>query len=139
MKISREALLAAASAGVLQYRQIEPLLVFLLQHDLLQTREAMLEQKKPLKRTVMTWLRYIAVVLALVTACMFLTLVFSKGWTGMMSAPVVAGMLAYFLFSIAVIAWVRYRGYDFRVRLMALIGMASVPLAVLTIHQVTSV
>jgi hypothetical protein len=138
MKISREALLAAASAGVLQYRQIEPLLVFLLQHDLLQTREAMLEQKKP-QKTVMTWLRTIAVVLAFVTACMFMTLVFSKGWTGAVSAPVLAGMLVYLVVSIGVIAWVRYRGYDFRVRLVALIGMASVPLAVLTIHQVTSV
>lgn len=138
MKISREALLAAASAGVLQYRQIEPLLVFLLQHDLLQTREAMLEQKKP-QKTVMTWLGYTAVALAFVTACMFITLVFSKGWTGMVSTPILAGMLAYLLATIGVIAWVRYRGYDFRVRLMALIGMASVPLAVLTIHQVTSV
>jgi hypothetical protein len=136
MKISREDLLAAAGAGLLQYRQIEPLLVFLLQHDLLQAREAMLGEQQP-KKSMTTWLAYAVAMLAFVTACMFTTLVFSKGLQSLPSGPLMVAMACYLVAVVGVVAWVRRRGFDMRIRLMALFGLVSLPLAVLTLHQVT--
>lgn len=136
MKISREDLLAAAGAGLLQYRQIEPLLVFLLQHDLLQTREAMLDKQQP-KKSMTVWLTYAVAALAFVTACLFTTLVFSRGLQSLASGSLAAAMACYLVAIVGMVAWVRRRGYDMRVRVLALLGMASLPLAMLTLHQVT--
>lgn len=45
MTISKDDLLAAASAGLIPHRQIEPLMVFLLQRDVYAQRAEMLRQR----------------------------------------------------------------------------------------------
>lgn len=47
MSVKREDLQAAAAVGVVQYTQVDPLLIFLLQRDMNHQREAMLKEKRP--------------------------------------------------------------------------------------------
>ena len=81
MTIRREDLVAAAAVGLLQYRQVEPLLVFLLQRDVRAQREAMLARQgrqRLFASGINVALTRIVVVLALVTAILFAVLFSSR-------------------------------------------------------------
>ncbi|NEX60513.1 hypothetical protein [Noviherbaspirillum galbum] len=126
MKIRREDLVAAAGAGLLQYRQIEPLLVFLLQHDLLQSREAMLAMHQP-RQGLTPWLIYIAAILAFVTATLFGVVVVAGHVPGL-AGPVALGAFCYLVATASVVTWKRRYGHAMSLQTVALLAMATLPL-----------
>ncbi len=132
MSITREDLAAAAAVGVLQYRQIDPLLVFLLQRDVRARRVALAEQVR--RPRAGAWLAYAAGLLALVSAALFVMLYASsvEGWAGFILVPAAA---LYVLAATRVAIWFRRRGYCARLRILAAVLMASVPLALLLLQQ----
>ncbi|KIF81813.1 hypothetical protein [Noviherbaspirillum autotrophicum] len=136
MTIRREDLAAAAAVGLLHYKQVEPLLVFLLQRDLREKREEMLAQMRPAPfQRLNRWLSYLAGALALATAILFVVLLADRGH--------LAGDIDLLLFTfpyglglLVLVLSVRRRGIGARLRMPAALVVASVPLAVLALHHV---
>lgn len=137
MTIRRDDLVAAAAAGLLQYRQIDPLLVFLLQRDITAKRQAMLENVgKRQFHGFYAFLSFTVAVLAVVTAVMFSMLVASRAVSSLGSSAYLFFALLYMVGGLAVAGWFRRRGYCGRIRLLFAVVMASVPLAVVALQQV---
>jgi hypothetical protein len=136
MMVNREDLLAAASVGVLQYKQVEPVLVFLLQRDLTAQRKEMLVAKRPLLRC--TARRVALYVVALLGLAMVAMLV---GWYTHLAfeALGVGGLLlftaVYAVFTIAMAAWFERRRMAMAVRIFATSVIALLPLAVFASQQ----
>jgi hypothetical protein len=139
MTIRRDDLVAAAAAGLLQYRQVDPLLVFLLQRDVTAKRQAMLEQALPRQyKGVHAVLSFLLAVVALVTAVMFGVLFSSRAVHAMGSGVWGVLVFLYLAGGMAIAAWFRKRGYGARIRLLFAVVMASLPLAVVALQQVSS-
>jgi hypothetical protein len=140
MTIRREDLVAAAAVGLLQYRQVEPLLVFLLQRDVRAQREAMLarqsRQRRSLRSGINVALSHVVGVLALVTAALFAVLFSSRAVQAMGSAAILLMGSAYAVGGLGLAAWLRRRGFCVRVRVAAALAIASVPLAVIALQYV---
>jgi hypothetical protein len=139
MTIRRDDLVAAAAAGLLQYRQVDPLLVFLLQRDITAKRQAMLSEVSPRPfRGLYAVLSFLVAVLAVVTAIMFSVLFSSRAVHALGGGAHVVFAFLYLVGGLALAAWFRRRGYLGRVRLLFAVAMASLPLAVVALQQVTS-
>lgn len=139
MTIRREDLVAAAAVGLLQYRQVEPLLVFLLQRDVRAQREAMLarqRRQRPFAGGINVALSHIVGFLALVTATLFAVLFSSRAMHSMSTASILAFGFVYAAGGMGVAAWLRRKGFCARVRVAAALAVASVPLAVLALQYV---
>lgn len=139
MTIRREDLLAAAAVGILQYRQVEPLLVFLLQRDVHAQREAMLarqhRQSVSRQRTNTVLSKFVGI-LALVTASLFAVLFFSSILQAMPLTAVLLFSLVYVTGGVAAANWMRYRGFCKEVRVTAALAIVSVPLAAIALQYV---
>lgn len=139
MTIRRDDLVAAAAAGLLQYRQVDPLLVFLLQRDITAKRQAMLMQARPRQyQGLHAVLSFLLAVLAVVTAVMFGVLFSSRAVHAMGSGAWAILVFLYLAGGMAIVAWFRKRGYGGRIRLLFAVVMASVPLAVVALQQVSA-
>lgn len=137
MTIRRDDLVAAAAAGLLQYRQIDPLLVFLLQREIIAKRQAMLAQKRPRQYDgLYALLSFTVALLAVVTAVMFSVLFTSRAVDAMGDGAYLFFAVLYMACGLAIAAWFRRRGYCGRIRLLFAVVMASVPLAVVALQQV---
>lgn len=139
MTIRREDLVAAAAVGLLQYRQVEPLLVFLLQRDVRAQREAMLARQgrqRLFASGINVALTRIVVVLAMVTAILFAVLFSSRVVHAFGTAALLLFGSAYAAGGLGVAVWLRRRGFCARVRVAAAVALASVPLAVLALQYV---
>lgn len=135
MTIRREDLAAAAALGLLQYRQIDPLLVFLLQRDVHAQRQAMLRARERQRNGLVAWMALVAALLATCAGAMFAILLTRT------SAPVAPGVAVLFMlvyagsaYGAAVLA--RARGYGRRLRVVSVAVVASVPVAVFALQQV---
>jgi hypothetical protein len=135
MTIRREDLAAAAAVGLLQYRPIDPLLVFLLQRDVRARRQVLAAQVRGQQRGwAFGLLSLLAIVLAIVTIAMF-GLLFSTR-----AEPAGLGMLfsfaaLYVLVALSVVNWASRRSQGGPVRTLSALAVASVPLAVFTLAQ----
>jgi len=139
MTIRREDLVAAAAAGLLQYRQIDPLLVFLLQRDIRAKRQALAEQVRPRKyQGVYKVLSIVVALLAVITAALFGMLLATRAMPSTENGAFVFFAILYLGVAIGVAAWFRRRGYGARIRVAFAVVMASVPLAVVALQQVAS-
>ncbi|OWW22355.1 hypothetical protein [Noviherbaspirillum denitrificans] len=140
MTIRRDDLVAAAAAGLLQYRQVDPLLVFLLQRDITAQRQAMLAQQARPRQVqgVHALLSFILGVLAVITAAMFTVLFSSRAAHAFGSGAYVLFALAYIAAGMSIAAWFRRRGYGRRLRLLFAVVLATVPLAVVALQQVAT-
>lgn len=137
MTIRRDDLVAAAAVGLLQYRQIDPLLVFLLQRDVRAKRQALQEQATASRHAgLYALLSYVVALLAIVTAGLFAVLFTTRAVQEMGNAAFVFFTALYLLAGLGLAAWFRRRGYRSRIRVLAAIVMASVPLAVVALQQV---
>lgn len=135
MTIRRDDLVAAAGAGLLQYRQVDPLLVFLLQRDITARREAMLAEVRSRRVAGLnSLLSFTAAVLALATAVMFGVLFAGRAVTVMGAGAYAVFGIFYAVSGLALAAWFRRRGHAGRVRLTLAILMASLPLAVVALQ-----
>jgi predicted permease len=134
MTTRREDLAAAAALGLLQYRQIDPLLVFLLQRDVYARRQAMLHEREERRSGVLTWLTCVMALLATVTGGLFALLLTSRG-AQLGSGALLLFLIAYACSAFSAAVLVRARGYGRRTRMASAALMASVPLAVFAIQQ----
>lgn len=138
MTIRREDLAAAASLGLLQHSQVDPLLIFLLQRDVL-ARRAELAAAAQAAATPRTWLRavlwYTAALLAVLTAGLFGVLYVSRSAPGAGLAALVCAVGLYTAAGVKLASWSRGRGYCRATRVTLGVVMASVPLAALLVHQ----
>ena len=136
MTIRREDLVAAAAVGLLQYRQVEPLLVYLMQRDVRAKREAMLARQQPSRR-LNAILAYFVGALALVTATLFGILFSSRAVQALAPASIGLFSGAYIALGLAVAAWLRRRNFAARVRVFVALAIVSVPVAVIALQQIT--
>lgn len=134
MTIQREDLVAAAAVGLLQYRQIDPLLIFLLQRNVRSQREAMLALSPPGKsrRLHTSVVSFVLLAAALSTAVLF---------TGVAVQSQGIGALFFFtlfhaLAAVAIAAWFKQRGFGVPMRWLTGLSVALAPLAVFSLQQV---
>jgi hypothetical protein len=135
MTVKREDLLAAASVGVLQYKQVEPVLVFLLQRDVSLQRRAMLAEKGPPRINPRHLLLYVVALIGLAMVAMLI------GWYTRLAfqALGVGGLLwftgLYAAFTIGVAAWFERRNVALTVRIFSTSVIALMPLAVFAAQE----
>lgn len=137
MTIRREDLVAAASHGLLQYRQIDPLLVYLLQRDVLAKRRALgVEARRAHRSGLVAALSYLLAIVLVTTATLF-AMVFTARMVqsyGIGALFLLTG--AYALVAIGLASWFRKRGYCGRIRTGLALTLAAVPVAVFALQQV---
>lgn len=139
MTIRRDDLAAAAALGLLQYRQIDPLLVFLLQRDVIARRKAMLKQSRMSKYDGFNrLLSYMVALLAIVTTALFGTLFTTRAGQSIGAGTLAFLSALYLLAGLGISAWFRKRGYCRRIRVLAAVIMAAAPLAVVALQHVTA-
>ena len=137
MTIRRDDLVAAAALGLLQYRQIDPLLVFLLQREVCAKRQALAAQGRARRQSgVYAILSYTVAALAIVTISLFAVLFVPRLVHEIGSGAVLILIFLHIIAVFGVAAWFRKRGYGGSVRLLAAVIVASVPLAVMALQQV---
>jgi hypothetical protein len=134
--IKREDLVAAAAVGLLQYRQIDPLLVFLLQRDVRIRRQALLAQPAVRRGGVNSWLFRLAGLLGIVTVSLFAVLFSSRSAPSFSVCGLFLFAMLYGLGAFGVVSWFNRRGFCKRVRVLAAITITSLPLAVFALQRV---
>lgn len=133
--IQREDLAAAASAGLLHCRQVDPLLVFLLQRDVLAKRQAMLAQSRSARANGTSILMaYLAGMLAMVTAALFAVLFTTRTAEVVGIGALVIFSLFYGAGAIGLASWFRHRGFSAPVRILTALVIALVPVALYSLH-----
>jgi hypothetical protein len=137
MTIQRDDLVAAAAVGLLQYRQIDPLLIFLLQRDVRTQREAMLAQTRSarIKRTY-AFLSYLVGVLAIITAALFAVLFTTRAVGSLSMDTLIFFTALYSLCAVVLSSWFKRRGFGMAMRLLTAVVVALVPVAVFALQQV---
>jgi hypothetical protein len=137
MMIQRDDLVAAAAVGILQYRQIDPLLIFLLQRDVRTQREAMLAQTRSARvRRIYAFLTYVVGVLAIVTTAMFGVLLTTRAIGSLGTEALVFFTVLYSLCALGLTSWFKRRGFGMAIRLLTAFVVAVVPVAVFALQQV---
>lgn len=134
MKIRRQDLVAAASLGLLQRKQIGPLLVFLLQRDIHAKRIALAAQARNAQRHGL-WrlLSRLVMLFAVVTTALFAML--------LLNANAVSGGAVFFfsLLYTACATWfvmrLRKRPAARRVRTLPVLALMAMPVAMLVAKQ----
>lgn len=136
MTIRREDLVAAAALGLLQYRQIDPLLLFLLQRDLLAKRKALHRERERRREGLFASLTFGAALLATVAGVLFALLLTSRGAS--ITWSVLIPFIALYAFgACGAVALARARGYRLRVRVASAALMAAVPVAVFALQSLS--
>jgi hypothetical protein len=136
MKIQREDLVAAAALGLLQYRQIDPLLIFLLQRDVRTQREAMLAQTRSKRmRRNYALLSYVLGVLAIITAALFAVLFSTRPAQSLGVEALFFFTVLYSLCAFGVTSWFKRRGFSVAIRVVTAFLVAMVPVAVFALQQ----
>jgi hypothetical protein len=137
MTIRRDDLVAAASLGLLQYREVDPLLVFLLQRDVRAQRQALHTQAHGTRHgTLYTVLSYLATFLAVVTAILFAIVFTTRAVHSIGIGALFFFTALYSIGALLLAAWFRQHGYCRRVRTTLALVLASVPCAVFALQQV---
>jgi ABC-type multidrug transport system permease subunit len=135
--IQREDLAAAASAGLLHYRQVDPLLVFLLQRDVLAKRQAMLTQSRFRSagaKSTSVLMAYLAGMLAMVTAALFAVLFTTRTAEVVGIGALVIFSLFYGAGALGLASWFRHRGFSAPVRILTALVIALVPVALYSLN-----
>jgi hypothetical protein len=136
MKIQREDLVAAASAGILQYKQIDPLLIYFLQRDVCTHREAMLEQKTSahVRGRVLRFLAYLVIALGLITASLF-AVMFGMRMDGMAKANAGTLIAVTALCALGIALWFTRKQFGVVFRMLVGFLIALVPVGVLALQN----
>lgn len=137
MTIQREDLVAAAAVGLLQYRQIDPLLVFLLQRDVIKKRlelGAHLYPRQP-GRFAMA-LSWIAIALGLLAATLLAVLFTGHAVQTMGVGALFFITLFYALGGLGISSWFKRHGLGGRARVSLAVLLTAAPVAVFALQQV---
>lgn len=134
MTIKREDLLAAATAGVLHYGEIDSLLIFLAQREA--TIRKLTEPKdKPAGWKRAHWMYYLGGVLAIGATTLF-GMLFSTREVGSLGLVAVLWFsLVYALCAIGATAWFDLRGGSVPIGLFAVLVIALMPLVVFALKR----
>ncbi|MEN3292627.1 MAG: hypothetical protein V7642_1880 [Burkholderiales bacterium] len=139
MTTQRDDLVAAAAVGLLQYRQIDPLLIFLLQRDVRTQREAMLANMRSARiRRTYTFLSYLAGVLAIISAGLFALLFTTQAVGALSMDTLVFFTVLYTLCAVGLSFWFKRRGFGIVIRALTAFVVALVPVAVFALQHVIS-
>lgn len=135
MTIRREDLVAAASLGLLQYRQVDPLLVYLLQIDVRAKREALrLQVEDNGSRRLNRWLSWVFAALAAVTGAMFALAFSTRASATFSTGTMLASLAVYVAVALFVVLRAR-RGKGARTRLLTTLVMTSVAMVVFVLQR----
>lgn len=135
MSIKREDLLAAASVGVLQYTQVDPLLVFLLQRDVNLQRQTMLKQKKGSRMSGRHVLSYMAAVLVIGLVTSLVAYYTKLTFDALGPSGILWFIGLYALFTVAMATWFEWRQLGLPVRIFTTSVVALLPLAIFASQQ----
>jgi hypothetical protein len=140
MNLTREDLMAAASAGILPYKQVDTMLVFLRHREAVHVREAKQEQQTTQhkgKSALMLVLAFIGIAAGALLAAIYTGMVpnaqFSFDATDMRNLQWFVGLYA--LFTLIVVAWTERRRISGLVRVIITALLALAPLAVFASQQ----
>lgn len=137
MKIRREDLVAAASEGLLQPRQIGPLFLFLLQRDVRARRMALARQVHTTQRhSIFRMLFYMAGFTAATTTLLFAVLLSTQNPTG--TGALFFFSMLYMLCAAWVVKWFRSRRFGKRIRMLPALAVAALPLSMIVVKQVAA-
>jgi hypothetical protein len=133
--VQREDLVAAASVGILQFRQIDPLLIFLLQQDVKSHREAMLAEARPTRRgyPFLSFLIGMTVVIAATLSAVFFT---TQAVQSLGMGALIALTMAYALCALGLALWFKKRGLGVTIRVLSALMMVMAPVAVFALQHV---
>jgi NADH:ubiquinone oxidoreductase subunit 3 (subunit A) len=135
MSVKREDLQAAAAVGVVQYTQVDPLLIFLLQRDMNQHREAMLKEKKPARMSGVHVAFYMIALMFIGVATAMIALYTKLAVDALGAVGILWFIGLYALFTLAVAAWFERRKIGAAVRIFTTSVIALLPLAVFASQQ----
>jgi hypothetical protein len=135
MSVKREDLLAAAAVGVVQYTQVDPLLIFLLQRDVNLQREAMLKEKRGARMSGMHVVFYMLALLFIGIATAMVAIYIRLAIDALGAAGLLWFIGLYAVFTLAMAAWFERRQIGTSVRIYATSVIALLPLAVFTSQQ----
>jgi hypothetical protein len=136
MMIKREDLVAAAALDLLQYRQIDPLLVFLLQRDVCARRKDLVAEEPAARGGLNAWLSALAGLLAIVTLTLFAVLFSSRAAQTYGPDALFFVTVLYGLCTFGIVSWFNRRGFRKRLRVLAALTITSLPLAVFALQRV---
>jgi hypothetical protein len=139
MTIQREDLVAAASVGILQYRQIDPLLIYLLQRDVCSHREAMLEQKTAayVRGRVFRFLTYLVIALGVITASLFAVMFGMRANLDLIVDANTGSLIAVAaLCALGIALWFTRKQFGVAVRMLVAFLIALVPVGVFALQNV---
>jgi hypothetical protein len=136
MTIQREDLVAAASVGILQYKQIDPLLIYLLQRDVCTHREAMLEQKTSahVRGRVFRFLTYLVLALGVITASLF-AVMFGMRANVMTGAGTGSLIAVTALCALGIALWFTRKRFGVVIRMLVAFLIALVPVGVFALQN----
>lgn len=135
MSVKREDLLAAAAVGVVQYTQVDPLLIFLLQRDVNLHREAMLREKRPVRMSGMHVMFYMLALLFVGVATTLIAIYTKLAINALGTDGLLWFIGLYGLFTLLVAAWFERRQIANSVRIFTTSVIALLPLAVFASQQ----
>jgi hypothetical protein len=132
--IQREDLVAAASLGLLQYRQVDPLLLYLLQRDLRSRREEMLAQARPSRTHAV--LSYLAVMLAVAAAALVALMFTGRAVESLGIGALFCMTVVYALSAVGLASWFKRLGFAKSIRVLCGSVVALGPVAVFSVQHV---
>jgi hypothetical protein len=135
MSVKREDLLAAATAGVLHYGEVDRLLIFLARREIT-SQKIHGPQKKTMPRKGFHLMYYLAGILAIGIATLCGTLLSSREVGSLGLVAVVWFTLLYALCAVGATAWFDMRGGSVPIALFAVLVIALMPLAVFALQRV---
>ncbi|OGB24265.1 MAG: hypothetical protein A3I66_17820 [Burkholderiales bacterium RIFCSPLOWO2_02_FULL_57_36] len=130
MSVKREDLLAAAAVGVVQYTQVDPLLIFLLQRDVNLQREAMLKEKRPTRTSGRDVAFYMLALLVIGVATALIAIYTRLAFNALGAGGLLWFIGLYMLFTLAMATWFERRQIGAAVRIFVTSVIALLPLAV---------
>jgi hypothetical protein len=135
MTVKREDLLAAASVGVLHYTQVDPLLVYLLQRDVNEQRQAMLRQKRGSRMSGKHVMLYMAAILVIGLVAAMVAFYTKLAFDALGPTGILWFIGLYALVTVGVAAWFEGRQIGLPVRIFSTSVIALVPLAIFASQQ----
>jgi hypothetical protein len=139
MTIRRDDLVAAAALGLLQCRQIDPLLIFLLQRDVCARRGELLAHSRsaPAVRKNHGLLSCLVGIAAAVAAA-WVALLFTMPAVESLGVGVLFFFtLLYAVPAIGLATWYKQRGFGAPARILATLALSFLPLAVFALQNVS--
>lgn len=135
MTVKREDLLAAATAGILHYGEIDPLLIFLAQREATIRKSAAPNEQPLTSWKGFHWIAYLGGVLAISLVTLVGMLFSMRGAVSLGLMAVLWFSLVYALCAIGATAWFNLRAGSVPIGLFAVLVIALMPVGVFALQR----